>query len=210
MHVCRRCLVLYPVALVTGIAISIGSWWPDDLNPWVLWLFPLPGRDRVRARQPGPDRVLAACARCGCRRRAPSRPGSATRCTSQNTFDAAGLDRRRRVHRGLRGRRVVGRPPRSGTAEPRDQTRGVLAPRSGSGASCPAATSAITDGELLVLIACNILTTVGLTGDIARHLQNPRTSRATSSRAGTSCSTAASPRWRSGSASGRSAAARRS
>ncbi len=42
-HVCRRCLVLYPVALVTGIAISIGSWWPDSLNALVLWLFPLPG-----------------------------------------------------------------------------------------------------------------------------------------------------------------------
>lgn len=32
---------------------------------------------------------------------------------------------------------------------------------------------AISDGELLILIACNILTTVGLAGDIARHLQNP-------------------------------------
>ena len=42
-HVCRRCLVLYPVALVAGVAISLGSWWPDSLNPWVLWLFPLPG-----------------------------------------------------------------------------------------------------------------------------------------------------------------------
>jgi hypothetical protein len=31
----------------------------------------------------------------------------------------------------------------------------------------------ITDTALLVLIACNVLTTVGLTGDIARHLQNP-------------------------------------
>lgn len=31
----------------------------------------------------------------------------------------------------------------------------------------------ISDAELLVLIACNILTTVGLAGDIARHLQNP-------------------------------------
>lgn len=31
----------------------------------------------------------------------------------------------------------------------------------------------ISDGELLVLLACNIVTTVGLTGDIARHLQNP-------------------------------------
>ncbi|MCU1370641.1 MAG: hypothetical protein JWO77_1835 [Ilumatobacteraceae bacterium] len=31
----------------------------------------------------------------------------------------------------------------------------------------------ISDAALLVLIACNVLTTVGLTGDIARHLQNP-------------------------------------
>jgi len=43
LHVCRRCLVLYPVALVAGVAISIGSWWPDGVNAWVLWLFPLPG-----------------------------------------------------------------------------------------------------------------------------------------------------------------------
>ncbi|MCU1370642.1 MAG: hypothetical protein JWO77_1836 [Ilumatobacteraceae bacterium] len=43
MHVCRRCLVLYPVALVTGVLISLGSWWPDGVNPLVLWLFPLPG-----------------------------------------------------------------------------------------------------------------------------------------------------------------------
>lgn len=43
MHICRRCLVLYPLALVTGIVVSIGSWWPSDLDPWVLWLFPLPG-----------------------------------------------------------------------------------------------------------------------------------------------------------------------
>ena len=31
----------------------------------------------------------------------------------------------------------------------------------------------ISDAELLVLIACNVLTTVGLAGDIARHLQHP-------------------------------------
>jgi hypothetical protein len=31
----------------------------------------------------------------------------------------------------------------------------------------------ISDPALLVLIACNVLTTVGLAGDIARHLQNP-------------------------------------
>jgi len=42
-HVCRRCLVLYPLALVTGIAISMGSWWPSGIDALVLWLFPLPG-----------------------------------------------------------------------------------------------------------------------------------------------------------------------
>ncbi len=42
-HVCRRCLVLYPLALVAGVAVSIGSWWDHALDPWVLWLFPLPG-----------------------------------------------------------------------------------------------------------------------------------------------------------------------
>jgi hypothetical protein len=42
-HVCRRCLVLYPVALVAGVVISIGSWWSSAWDPWVLWLFPLPG-----------------------------------------------------------------------------------------------------------------------------------------------------------------------
>lgn len=32
---------------------------------------------------------------------------------------------------------------------------------------------AISDAELLVLIACNLITTIGLAGDIARHLQEP-------------------------------------
>lgn len=43
LHICRRCLVLYPVALVAGIALSLGSWWSGALDAWVLWLFPLPG-----------------------------------------------------------------------------------------------------------------------------------------------------------------------
>lgn len=43
LHICRRCLVLYPLALVTGIAIGLGSWWPHQFDAWVLWLFPLPG-----------------------------------------------------------------------------------------------------------------------------------------------------------------------
>ncbi|MGI8755681.1 MAG: hypothetical protein ACR2MB_07445 [Acidimicrobiales bacterium] len=42
-HVCRRCLVLYPLALVTGIAVGIGMWWPHRLDAWALWLLPLPG-----------------------------------------------------------------------------------------------------------------------------------------------------------------------
>lgn len=42
-HVCRRCLVLYPLALVAGVAVSLGSWWDHAWDAWVLWLFPLPG-----------------------------------------------------------------------------------------------------------------------------------------------------------------------
>ncbi len=42
-HVCRRCIVLYPLALLAGVAVSSGSWWPHRLDPWILWLFPLPG-----------------------------------------------------------------------------------------------------------------------------------------------------------------------
>jgi len=42
-HVCRRCLVLYPLAVVTGVAVGVGAWWPHRIDPWVLWLFPLPG-----------------------------------------------------------------------------------------------------------------------------------------------------------------------
>ena len=55
-HVCRRCLVLYPLALVTGIAISIGSWWPTGLDAAVLWLFPLNGRLIERFHGDLPDR----------------------------------------------------------------------------------------------------------------------------------------------------------
>jgi hypothetical protein len=43
LHICRRCLVLYPLALVAGIAVSVGSWWDHAWDPWVLWLAPLPG-----------------------------------------------------------------------------------------------------------------------------------------------------------------------
>lgn len=44
LHICRRCLVLYPLALVIGIAVAVGDWWPHgDVDVWVLWLLPLPG-----------------------------------------------------------------------------------------------------------------------------------------------------------------------
>lgn len=64
LHICRRCLVLYPVALVAGIAVGIGSWWPHELDPWVLWLFPLPGviefvLDNLRVIRYSPRRQVA-------------------------------------------------------------------------------------------------------------------------------------------------------
>lgn len=43
LHVCRRCLVLYPVAFVTAVLVAQGSWWPHRLDAVVLWLFPAPG-----------------------------------------------------------------------------------------------------------------------------------------------------------------------
>ncbi|MCB0978277.1 MAG: hypothetical protein KDB02_12550 [Acidimicrobiales bacterium] len=67
LHICRRCLVLYPVALVTGIAVSLGSWWPQGLDAWVLWLFPLAGvvefvLDNLRLVRYSPVRQMALSA----------------------------------------------------------------------------------------------------------------------------------------------------
>ena len=42
-HVCRRCLVTYPLVLVAAVAVSLGSWWDHSWEPWLLWLAPLPG-----------------------------------------------------------------------------------------------------------------------------------------------------------------------
>lgn len=40
--VCRRCLVLYPLAfLVAAISLTV-FWWPDWLDPWLLIVLPLP------------------------------------------------------------------------------------------------------------------------------------------------------------------------
>lgn len=67
LHVCRRCLILYPLAIVTGIVVSIGSWWPHGIDAWVLWLFPLPGviefvADNIGAVRYSPTRQVALSA----------------------------------------------------------------------------------------------------------------------------------------------------
>ena len=42
-HVCRRCLVLYPIALAVAIA-SLGGLppWPERLDVWFIWLLCVP------------------------------------------------------------------------------------------------------------------------------------------------------------------------
>lgn len=42
-HVCRRCLVLYPVAITVAIAAGFGLRWPTEWDPWMFWLLPLAG-----------------------------------------------------------------------------------------------------------------------------------------------------------------------
>ena len=41
-HVCRRCLVLYPVAFAVLALSRAGLHWPSGLDPWLLVLLPLP------------------------------------------------------------------------------------------------------------------------------------------------------------------------
>jgi hypothetical protein len=40
--VCRRCAVLYPLSLFIVVVFGIWDAWPEDLDPWLLWLLPLP------------------------------------------------------------------------------------------------------------------------------------------------------------------------
>jgi hypothetical protein len=40
-HVCRRCIVLYPVALVV-MAVTLATGWPRSLDPWLMIAAPLP------------------------------------------------------------------------------------------------------------------------------------------------------------------------
>jgi hypothetical protein len=41
-HVCRRCAVLYPIALAVMALSLAGLHWPTAIDPWLLWLLPLP------------------------------------------------------------------------------------------------------------------------------------------------------------------------
>jgi hypothetical protein len=41
-HVCRRCLVMYPVALATVVLASLGVRWPRPLDPVLLVVLCLP------------------------------------------------------------------------------------------------------------------------------------------------------------------------
>ena len=41
-HVCRRCLVLYPTSLVAALVLAHVAAWPSRLDPWFVWLLPVP------------------------------------------------------------------------------------------------------------------------------------------------------------------------
>ena len=52
-RVCRRCAVLYPVSLVAAIVLGVVASWPERLDPWFLWLLPLPAVVEFIAEQLG-------------------------------------------------------------------------------------------------------------------------------------------------------------
>lgn len=41
--VCRRCTLLWPLAFAVMAAVSVGTWWPESADSWLLVLLPLPG-----------------------------------------------------------------------------------------------------------------------------------------------------------------------
>lgn len=42
-HVCRRCAVLYPVAVLSMLAAALGVTWPEHFDAWMFWILPVPG-----------------------------------------------------------------------------------------------------------------------------------------------------------------------
>ena len=41
-HVCRRCAVFYPTCFAAMALALLGVRWPEALDPWLLWLLPVP------------------------------------------------------------------------------------------------------------------------------------------------------------------------
>jgi uncharacterized membrane protein len=63
-HVCRRCLVLYPITLVVLVAALAGWWLPAGTDTWVLVLLPLPAVvdfvvEHLGLVDPSPPRLVA-------------------------------------------------------------------------------------------------------------------------------------------------------
>ena len=61
--VCRRCLVLYPTSLVAAVVFAHVASWPERLDPWFLWLLPLPSvlefvAEQLRFVRHSPRRLL--------------------------------------------------------------------------------------------------------------------------------------------------------
>lgn len=86
-HVCRRCLVLYPLALVAFVGVGLGTWWPHGLDPWLLWLLPLPGVVEFVLDNVGAVRYSAR------RQAALSAPGALAAGLGYDRYLARGSDR---------------------------------------------------------------------------------------------------------------------
>ena len=61
--VCRRCIVLYPLSLVTAVVAGFFGW-PESWDPWLLWLLPLPAvvefvAEQLRLVRHSPRRLVA-------------------------------------------------------------------------------------------------------------------------------------------------------
>lgn len=52
-RVCRRCAVLYPTSLLVVIVFGLWLSWPERLDPWLLWLLPLPAVLELAGEQLG-------------------------------------------------------------------------------------------------------------------------------------------------------------
>jgi hypothetical protein len=62
-RVCRRCLVLYPVSLLAALVLGLVASWPERLDPWFVWLLPLPAvlefvAEQLRLVEHSPRRLV--------------------------------------------------------------------------------------------------------------------------------------------------------